>query len=234
MNFVNRLVNGFHPVLICAIGCCNGSEYFSSLGDNNFALLRHIMLFHHYHILRPVHREWNRLAVQHIAIAGLHLNQFILAMGQFIRKHQPAFLIGKERVNGNRRRVIDRLRNQIACRQVADLEPDSGRRDDFPGLRIMLLDTDKARLCRIVQDIGIGLVIGADVYNKIRDERLPFHALSLMHNITPIGEVPGNRKPVCVRSQDITFSFPCRIIAACAGKIDLEHSAFLRLLNDAF
>jgi hypothetical protein len=55
-----------------------------------------------------------------------------------------------------------------------------------------------------------------------------------MYNITAIGEVLGNRKPVCVRSQDIALIFSRCVIAACTGKIDLEYSTLLRLLNDPF
>ena len=98
----------------------------------------------------------------------------------------------------------------------------------------MLFHTDKAGRSRIVQNIGISLVICTDVYNKVRNERLSFHALRLMYNITAIGEVLGNRKPVCVRSQDIALIFSRCVIAACTGKIDLEYSTLLRLLNDPF
>ena len=190
------------------------------------------MFFHHNHVLCPVYREWNRITVQHIAITGLHLNQLILAVGKLIRKHQPAFLIGKESVNGNRCRIINSFCNQVACRQIAYLESNTGCRNDFPCFSIVLFYTDKAGLGCIVQNIGIGLVICTDVNDKVRDKCLAFHALSLMYDITAIREILGNSKSVCIRSQNIAFVFSCRIIAACTGKINLEFGAFLRLLNN--
>ena len=192
------------------------------------------MLFNYHHILCPVHRERNRLAVQYIAIAGFHLNQFILAMRQLIGKHQPSFLIGKERVDYNRRRVINCFCNQFACRQVTDLKPDTGCRNNFPGFCIMLFYTDKAGLCYIVQDIRIGLIICTDIYNEIRNKCLSFLPLCLVYHVTSIRKILRSSKPVCICNQYIAFVLPCRIKASCTGKVNLEFGAFLRFFDNSF
>lgn len=54
-----------------------------------------------------------------------------------------------------------------------------------------------------------------------------------MHGIAPIRQILGNSHAIGIRDKQIPFAFLCRVIAACAGQVNLESGARLGLLDEA-
>ena len=207
---------------------------FTSLLDVDDAFLRHIALGHRNHIAASIYCKGNRLRIQYITITGFHFNQFIGAPWQFVRQHQGTAVIGIERGNGHRRRIVNRLGNQFPRRQISNLETNTSSRDDFSRLSIMFFHPDKAAHRLVIENIAVSLAMSADIYGKIRNKGLPVHALHLMYPIRAVGEVLGNGNAICIGHQQIALTLFGCVIAARAGEVNLEDCAFLRLLNDAF
>ena len=113
----------------------NAAENLAGLADVDKPLLRHVVLGHRDHIGSAVYCEGHWLRIQHITVAGFHLDQLIAAVRKLIREHQRAVVRREEGGDGDRGRVIYGLGDQLAGGQVADLESHTGRRDDLPGFR---------------------------------------------------------------------------------------------------
>ena len=87
----------------------NAAEDLAGLLDTDDAFLRHVGLCNCHDSLRPIHGKRNRGGIQHIAMAGCHLDQLIAAVGQLAGEHKRAIVCGIECGDGHWRRIIDGL-----------------------------------------------------------------------------------------------------------------------------
>ena len=84
-------------------------------------------------------------------MAGGDLNQLVLAVGQLLRQHERAGVIGVEGGDTRRRGVVHSLRDQLAGGKIAYLETRARGGYYIPGLRVALLNAYKTRNACVVE-----------------------------------------------------------------------------------
>ena len=222
-DFIHRLIQTF--VLL------DGSEYLTGLSDGELSLLRHVILCHRDNGLASINGKRHRLTGKDITVRRCHLIKLIIPGMQRFRQHEPAFVRNIEGIKGLRVRVVNFLGDKFAGRQILDLEPGAGHRNNVPGLGIAFLYFEPCGNGAVIQDIAVGLAVCGNKYRKIRDKRLSFLAGCLVDRIMTVREHFGGSKAVAVRGEQVALAFLCRVIAACRLQVDFKDSAGLRALD---
>ena len=196
--------------------------------------MRHIVLCDRDNGLAAVNGKRYRLTGKDIAIRRRHLVKLIIAGVQRLRQHQPAFIRNIESIKGLRVRIVDFLRDKFAGRQVFDLEPGTGHRDNITGLGIALLHAQPCGDCAVIQDIAVSLAVCGNKYRKVRNKSLSIFAGNLVNRIVSIRQHLRRRKAIAVRRKQVTLTFFRRVIAAGSFQVNLKDSTGLRSFNGSF
>ena len=194
----------------------------------------HIVLCDRDNGLAAVNAERHRLTGKDITIRRRHLVKLVIAGVQRLRQHQPAFIRNIERIKSLRVRVVDFLRDKFAGRQVFDLEPGTGHRDNITGLGVTLLHAQPCGDGAVIQDIAVSLTVCGNKYCKVRNKSLSIFAGNLVDRIVSIWQHFRRRKTIAVRRKQVALTFFRRIIAAGSFQVNLKDSAGLRSFNGSF
>ena len=136
--------------------------------DQDFSFLRHILLYHCNHFFRSIHLEGNRLGRQHISLsAGADLNQLIVSIVKRFGQHQHTGAVGIEGIKIDGVRIVDVLHNQFSGIGIANLESETGYRNNPATLCIPFLNPNRRLEYGVVNEIAVYFAVLADEHIEI-------------------------------------------------------------------
>ena len=115
---------------------------------------------------------------------------------------------------------------------VANLETDTGGRDNLASFRILFHDFNFSFKGGVVNEVAIGFAIFTDIHIKCRHKLFTFKSFGLLDGVNTIRQPIGSfSKAIRISYEQCSFSFSCVLIRTCTLEEYLKDRIFFGMLN---